>query len=99
MYDPRYIVTKKHRFGIAGKQERLMNKKLRMTVDILMVVLLPMLMAYTLIGEKFHVETKRISHLLSSVENGTQRFYRIVLQSIDFGEGVQLRDRAKISLF
>lgn len=31
-----------------------MNKKLRMTVDILMVVLLPMLMAYSLIGEKFH---------------------------------------------
>ena len=31
-----------------------MNKQLRMTVDILMVVLLPMLMAYSLIGEKFH---------------------------------------------
>lgn len=30
------------------------NKKIRMTIDISMTVLLPMLMAYSLIGEKFH---------------------------------------------
>ena len=30
------------------------KKNIRMTVDISMTVLLPMLMAYSLIGEKFH---------------------------------------------
>lgn len=29
-------------------------KKIKITIDIVMVILLPMLMAYSLIGEKFH---------------------------------------------
>lgn len=39
---------------MSDNQKRVINKKTRLTADIAMTVLLPMLMAYSLIGETFH---------------------------------------------
>ena len=39
---------------MSADQKKVTNKRIRLTADIAMTVLLPMLMAYSLIGEMFH---------------------------------------------
>ena len=58
-----------------------MKKRIRMIVDISMTVILPLLMAYSLIGKTFHeiagITMSRCSSFISSLTgSGTRRFSR-----------------------